>query len=69
MDHKARSVYDSTVVGDYCFAGTNLIGYDDHESVVKKVRYAKKERFACRAGPRLKPMLYGLSAADVYKAI
>ncbi|KAG7542199.1 Glycoside hydrolase superfamily, partial [Arabidopsis thaliana x Arabidopsis arenosa] len=42
VDHKARSVYDSTVVGDYCFAGTSLIGYDDHQSVVRKVRYAKK---------------------------
>ncbi|CAL9226109.1 unnamed protein product, partial [Arabidopsis halleri] len=42
VDHKARPVYDSTVVGDYCFARTSLIGYDDHQSVVTKVKYAKK---------------------------
>ncbi|VYS63273.1 unnamed protein product [Arabidopsis thaliana] len=43
VDHKARPVFDSTVVGDYCFAGTSLIGYDDHQSVVAKVKYAKQK--------------------------
>ncbi|KAL1221155.1 Class V chitinase [Cardamine amara subsp. amara] len=38
-------VYDSKVVGDYSFSGTTFIGYDDKQSVVTKVRYAKQRGF------------------------
>lgn len=42
VDNGARMVYNSTVVGDYSYAGTTWIGYDDNQSIVDKVRYAKQ---------------------------
>ncbi|CAA7054831.1 unnamed protein product [Microthlaspi erraticum] len=42
VDNGARMVYNSTVVGDYSYAGTTWIGYDDNQSIVTKVRYAKQ---------------------------
>ncbi|XP_010496391.1 PREDICTED: chitotriosidase-1-like [Camelina sativa] len=42
VDNGATTVYNSTVVGDYCYAGTTWIGYDDYESIVTKVSYAKQ---------------------------
>ncbi|CAH2078501.1 unnamed protein product [Thlaspi arvense] len=42
VDNGATTVYNSTVVGDYCYAGTTWIGYDDNQSIVTKVRYAKQ---------------------------
>ncbi|CAH8345586.1 unnamed protein product [Eruca vesicaria subsp. sativa] len=41
-DNRATTVYNSSVVGDYCYAGTTWIGYDDNQSIVTKVRYAKQ---------------------------
>lgn len=43
VDNGATTVYNSTVVGDYCYAGTTWIGYDDNQSIVTKVRYAKQK--------------------------
>lgn len=40
-DDEATEVHDSRVVGDYCYAGTIWIGYDDTQSIVTKVQYAK----------------------------
>ncbi|QCD80533.1 chitinase [Vigna unguiculata] len=37
----ARCVYNSTLVTDYCYAGTTWIGYDDVQSVAAKVNYCK----------------------------
>ncbi|KAL1205250.1 Class V chitinase [Cardamine amara subsp. amara] len=37
-----EKVADTTVVGDYCYAGTTWIGYDSVDSVVTKVNYAKE---------------------------
>ncbi|KAF3530143.1 hypothetical protein DY000_02037515 [Brassica cretica] len=42
VDNRATTVYNSSVVGDYCYAGTTWIGYDDNQSIVTKVRYAKQ---------------------------
>ncbi|KAG2249212.1 hypothetical protein Bca52824_088840 [Brassica carinata] len=42
VDNGATTVYNSSVVGDYCYAGTTWIGYDDNQSIVTKVRYAKQ---------------------------
>ncbi|KAF2542153.1 hypothetical protein F2Q68_00029543 [Brassica cretica] len=42
VDNGATPVYNSSVVGDYCYAGTTWIGYDDNQSIVTKVRYAKQ---------------------------
>lgn len=39
--NKAPSVYNATVVTDYCYSGTTWIGYDDVLSVAAKVNYAK----------------------------
>ncbi|KAJ7979635.1 Chitotriosidase-1 [Quillaja saponaria] len=37
----AQTVYNSTVVTNYCYSGTTWIGYDDTQSVSTKVTYAK----------------------------
>lgn len=43
VDNRATTVYNASVVGDYCYAGTTWIGYDDNQSIVTKVRYAKQK--------------------------
>ncbi|KAF8115063.1 hypothetical protein N665_0030s0105 [Sinapis alba] len=43
VDNRAITVYNSTVVGNYCYAGMTWIGYDDNQSIVTKVRYAKQK--------------------------
>jgi chitinase len=35
------AVFNSTIVTDYCYAGTTWIGYDDTQSISTKVTYAK----------------------------
>ncbi|KAB1211843.1 Chitotriosidase-1 [Morella rubra] len=37
----ATAVFNSTIVTDYCYAGTTWIGYDDTQSISTKVTYAK----------------------------
>ncbi|KAM1072216.1 hypothetical protein ACFX13_017769 [Malus domestica] len=39
----AETVYNATVVTNYCYSGTTWIGYDDTESISAKVSYAKEE--------------------------
>jgi chitinase len=39
--NSATAVYNSTIVTDYCYAGTTWIGYDDTRSIYTKVTYAK----------------------------
>lgn len=34
-------MFNATMVGDYCYAGTVWIGYDDTQSVSSKVSYAE----------------------------
>ncbi|XP_062010803.1 class V chitinase-like [Rosa rugosa] len=36
-----QTVYNATVVGNYCYNGTTWIGYDDTQSIRAKVSYAK----------------------------
>ena len=36
-----KTVFNGTVVTDYCYAGTTWIGYDDEQSISRKVSYAK----------------------------
>ncbi|XP_010434364.1 PREDICTED: chitotriosidase-1-like isoform X2 [Camelina sativa] len=43
IDNGVTPVNNATVVGDYCYAGTTWIGYDDSQSIVTKVRYAKEK--------------------------
>ncbi|KAJ4905477.1 Glycosyl hydrolase family protein with chitinase insertion domain [Raphanus sativus] len=38
----AATYHDPAVVGFYCHAGTTWIGYDDNQSIVSKVKYAKQ---------------------------
>lgn len=38
----AATCYDPEAVGCYCYAGTTWIGYDDNQSIVTKVKYAKQ---------------------------
>ncbi|KAH6817393.1 Glycosyl hydrolase family protein with chitinase insertion domain-containing protein [Perilla frutescens var. hirtella] len=40
--NKATVVYNSTIVTNYCYSGTTWIGYDDTQSISKKVSYAKQ---------------------------
>ncbi|RDX67574.1 Chitinase-3-like protein 2, partial [Mucuna pruriens] len=40
--NRASTAFDPDVVTDYCYSGTTWIGYDDVQSVSKKVAYAKK---------------------------
>ncbi|KAL1205252.1 Class V chitinase [Cardamine amara subsp. amara] len=42
VNNKATIVYNSTLVQNYCYANTTWIGYDDYQSIVTKVRYAKQ---------------------------
>ncbi|XP_008242940.1 PREDICTED: chitotriosidase-1-like [Prunus mume] len=37
----AQTVYNATVVTNYCYSGTTWIGYDDTQSISAKVSYAK----------------------------
>ena len=37
----AATVFNASIVGDYCYAGTTWIGYDDTQSISTKVSYAK----------------------------
>ncbi|KAF8099419.1 hypothetical protein N665_0244s0018 [Sinapis alba] len=41
-DNGAATFHDIEVVGDYCYAGTTWIGYDDNQSIVEKVTYANR---------------------------
>ncbi|CAE6187065.1 unnamed protein product [Arabidopsis arenosa] len=41
VDNGAATFHDPAVVGFYCYFGTTWIGYDDNQSIVSKVRYAK----------------------------
>lgn len=43
-DNDAITVYNSTLVTNYCYSGTTWIGYDDVESVKTKVSYAKSNQ-------------------------
>ncbi|CAN8325307.1 unnamed protein product [Cochlearia groenlandica] len=38
----AAVMHDPNVTGDYCYAGKTWIAYDDNQSIVHKVRYAKE---------------------------
>lgn len=53
-ENAATTVYNSTVVSNYCYSGTVWIGYDDTESISAKVSYAKENGllgyFAWHAG-------------------
>ncbi|KAL5728796.1 chitinase [Ranunculus cassubicifolius] len=40
-DNSGTTVYNSTFVTDYCYAGTTWMGYDDTQSISTKVTYAK----------------------------
>ncbi|CBI25627.3 unnamed protein product, partial [Vitis vinifera] len=37
----AATVFNASIVGGYCYAGTTWIGYDDTQSISTKVSYAK----------------------------
>lgn len=41
--NEAETVYNATVVTDYCYSGTTWIGYDDTQSISAKVSYAKEK--------------------------
>ncbi|XP_044463169.1 class V chitinase-like [Mangifera indica] len=41
-ENSATTVYNSSVVSNYCYSGTTWIGFDDTESVSAKVSYAKE---------------------------
>ncbi|CAK9177368.1 unnamed protein product [Ilex paraguariensis] len=41
--NKATTVYNATIVSDYCYAGTTWIGYDDKQITSTKVSYAKQK--------------------------
>ncbi|CAK9136608.1 unnamed protein product [Ilex paraguariensis] len=41
-NNKATTVYNGTIVSDYCYAGTTWIGYDDTQTISTKVLYAKQ---------------------------
>ena len=41
VDNSAITVFNSTVVNDYCYSGRTWIGYDDSQSITTKVRYIK----------------------------
>ncbi|KAF7152100.1 hypothetical protein RHSIM_Rhsim01G0042000 [Rhododendron simsii] len=42
-ENKAPTVYNGTIVSNYCYAGTTWIGYDATQSISAKVSYAKQE--------------------------
>ncbi|CAE6187037.1 unnamed protein product [Arabidopsis arenosa] len=41
VDNGAATFHDPAVVGFYCYVGNTWIGYDDNQSIVSKVKYAK----------------------------
>lgn len=43
-DNDAQTVYNSSMVTNYCYSGTTWIGYDGVESVEAKVSYAKSKQ-------------------------
>ncbi|KAF5469566.1 hypothetical protein F2P56_013630 [Juglans regia] len=43
-DQKATTEYNDTYSTNYCYAGVTWIGYDDLQSVIDKVTYARKEQ-------------------------
>lgn len=56
----AVKVCNATMVGDYCYAGTVWIGYDDTQSVSTKASYAEVRLVNCmarRGGLQLGPLL------------
>ncbi|XP_010275722.1 PREDICTED: chitotriosidase-1-like [Nelumbo nucifera] len=40
---RAKSIYNSTIVANYCYSGTTWIGYDDVQAIKTKVFYAKDQ--------------------------
>ncbi|KAF8389188.1 hypothetical protein HHK36_025881 [Tetracentron sinense] len=43
VTNSAVSVYNATIVADYCYAGSTWIGFDDSQTIVTKVSYAKQK--------------------------
>ncbi|CAN4084460.1 unnamed protein product [Withania somnifera] len=43
VQNRATTVYNDTIVGDYCYSGTTWISYDDTQSVRKKITYIKSK--------------------------
>ncbi|CAN4084426.1 unnamed protein product [Withania somnifera] len=41
VQHRATTVHDDRIVGDYCYSGSTWISYDDTQSVRVKVSYLK----------------------------
>ncbi|CAB78978.1 chitinase-like protein [Arabidopsis thaliana] len=41
VDNGAATFHDPAVIGFYCYVGNTWIGYDDNQSIVYKVKYAK----------------------------
>ncbi|XP_055822866.1 G-type lectin S-receptor-like serine/threonine-protein kinase At1g11330 [Solanum dulcamara] len=41
VQHRATTVHDDKIVGDYCYSGNTWISYDDIQSVRTKVSYIK----------------------------
>ncbi|XP_060171871.1 class V chitinase-like [Lycium barbarum] len=41
VQSRATTVYDATIVGDYCYSGNTWISYDDTQTVRNKVTYVK----------------------------
>lgn len=41
VQHRATTVHDDEIVGDYCYSGNTWISYDDIQSVRTKVSYIK----------------------------
>ncbi|KAK4374861.1 hypothetical protein RND71_005538 [Anisodus tanguticus] len=41
VQSRATTVYNATIVGDYCYSGSTWISYDDTQSVRNKVTYVK----------------------------
>ncbi|PHT30787.1 hypothetical protein CQW23_29620 [Capsicum baccatum] len=41
VQNRAKTVYNATIVGDYCYSGSTWISYDDTQSIRTKVTYVK----------------------------
>ncbi|KAH0652093.1 hypothetical protein KY289_029771 [Solanum tuberosum] len=41
VQNRATTVYNATIVGDYCYSGNAWISYDDTQTVTNKVTYVK----------------------------